>query len=207
MPWFWPGLPLNELEEHKEQFNICGYMLYDQLDKDIIEFMSENANLIDTMAGEKVYIVYFEKANLTDDYWLEEVREVFGDDADEYLKEWEKIKPSDRNRSHKIADELHIPSSMFPCIIFTKSLISKESTKPYPIINDIQFYRDLFSYIKEKSEDPNITLEELDEDMGPIKRKWFIPKNIGDRITVYEKYTNPIINFVKPIIEIISPFI
>ncbi len=196
-----------KVDDHREQFNICGYMLYDQLDKDIIDFMSENANLIDTMVGEKVYIVYFEKADLEDEYWLEEVRKVFGDDADDYLKQWEKIKPSDRNRSHQIADELDIPSSMFPCIIFTKSLTSKKCTKPYPLINDVQFYRDLFSYIKEKSEDPDITLEELDEDLGSIKRKWFIPQYIGDRIKVYEKYTNPIINFVKPILEIISPFI
>jgi hypothetical protein len=174
-PWpFIPGMPDEKIKEHEEQFNICGYLLYDELDKDIVDFMSENAHLIDTMAGEKVYIVYFEKPVLQDEYWKEEVKEVFGDDAEQYLKQWAEIKPSDRNRSHQIADELNIPSKMFPCIIFTKSLTSKKCTKPYPIINDIQFYRDLFSFIKEESTNPDITLEQLDKDMGPIKRKWFI---------------------------------
>lgn len=58
---------------------------------------------------------------------------------------------------------------MFPCIIFTRNLTSKKCTKPYPLINDIEFYRDLFSFVKEESTDPYISLKKLDKDMGPKK--------------------------------------
>lgn len=88
--------------DYVKQFNLYGYMLYDDLDKDIVNFMSENAHLIDTMASEKTYIVYFESSGQKDEYWKEQVKKAFGEKADEYLKEWEEIKPYDRNRSHQI---------------------------------------------------------------------------------------------------------
>jgi hypothetical protein len=201
----WPGNIFSSGSGgYSEHFNIYGYMLYDELDEDIIEFMSKHASLLDIMGGNKCNIIYYENPDLNNTVWIEQAKEVFGDSADEYLKKWKNITPYDRNRSHKIADELNIPSEMFPCIIFLKDLKSKECSKPYPLINDKRFYRSLFSLIKNLSKDPDFKIEKLDDEMGSIKKAWFIPKYIDDRVELLQRYTNPVISLVQPFIEIIS---
>ena len=204
MGWFWPSFFGSGGNVPSEHFNIYGYMLYDDLDSDIIEFMSKHAGLLDIMGGCKCDIIYFENPDLNDKLWIEQVNEVFGDKSEEYLKEWENITPYDRNRSHQIADELNISSDMFPCIVFLKDLNSKECSKPYPLINDGRFYRSLLSLIKKLSEDPDFKIENLDGEMGSIKKTWYIPKNIGDRVEILQRYSNPIISLVQPFINIIS---
>jgi len=192
-----------EPSKHKD-INLFGFILYDQFDEDTADFMHKYGGTISSITGKHCWITIYENPELWGDYWKENAKEFYGEKYEEILNKWESRDSSYNNMSHKIADKLNISIDMFPCIIFLKSLDSYICTKPYPIINDKKFFRKLFSTVQVASKNRFITLEELDKEIdSALNTSWYIPEKIGERVELFNKYTDPFLNIAERFINII----
>lgn len=190
-----------------EDFNLYGFILYDELDVDTADFMSKFGGWISSASGDKCWITILENPELWGSYWKENAKGFYGEEYETIMTKWKERDPSYRNMTHKIADEFNISIDIFPCIIFLKSLKSKTCSRPYPLINDNKFYRKLFSTVHDSSKNSSITLQKLDENiMDALNTSWFIPQKIDERAKLFNKYADPILNAAEPIINILSKF-
>ena len=189
----------------EEDFNLYGFILYDELDDVTADFMSKYGGWISSVTGDNCWITIFENPAQWGDYWKFKAKEFYGEKYEKILAKWKGRDPSYRNMSHKIASKLNIPLNMFPCIIFLKSLKSQNCSKPYPLINDEDFYKDLFGIVSQASNDTNITIEKLDKElMDKLKWKWFNHEKLGEKIELFNKYVNPVLDIVDRFLKIIS---
>lgn len=191
-------------EPVEKDFNLYGFILYDELDSDTSDFMSKYGGWISSATGDDCWITIFENPELWGDNWKKSMEKIYGVDYETYLENWKELDSSYRNTSHKIARELKIPITMFPCIIFLENLQSKDFIQ-YPLINNQNFYRELFAIVDSVAMDSNDISQRLKEEIvKTLKWRWFVPKEIKDRAEIFDIYANTILDIGKPFIDILK---
>lgn len=186
-----------------KDFNLFGFILYDELDEDTSAFMNKYGGWISSATGNNCWITIFENPEHWGNYWKKSMKEIYGVEYEDYLVKWNEFDSSYRNTSHTIAKELKIPIKLFPCIIFLESLQSKNFII-YPLINDKKFYKEMFTIVDSVASDSNNTLQKLEKAMKALKLRWFIPKIIKERTETFNIYANIIMDMGKPFIEILK---
>ena len=194
---------LPEPPDDDKKFNLYGFILYDSLQTDIGCFMIKHGGWISSASGDNCCITIFENPRKWGNVWKDSIKEIFGKDYESYLKKWENFDFSYRNTSHKVARDLQIPITMFPTIIFLDDLNSKKFIQ-YPLINDKDFYRELFAIVNYVADDPQNVLEKLVREMRKLRVSWFIPAKLGNRAKIFDRYANIFLKSGRPFINILT---
>jgi hypothetical protein len=205
-------VPPDPEPEITDKFYLNAFMLYDETDVNIGDFVSNRGGWLSSISGDLCSISIFENPEKWGKYWISEMERIYGEKFDKFFSDAKKLDPSDRNRSIKIAKDLNIQQKDLPCIVFSESWKSPKYLA-YPIIDDKELYEDFFTELFDVVVYVNghythtEQLAMLEKNMKHLNAKWFTPEKIHNRATTVKRWATSIKEIENPIMEIIEPIL
>ena len=212
----WITLPATEdfaevAKKYESRYPLFAFILYSEVDKDIIEFINSHNNWLHELSHDNCLIFVLENPQSFGERWLNFWKKRLGVNFEPTFQRWNKLKPEDRNKAFQIANSFNVQLNTLPCIVFWEKFSSKKVVS-IPLSVPKEKYKDYFMDIFEKvrkavQEPEGYRLETLDYYWRQGWNKWILPEHIKNTAKGIQEWGTIISTTEDIVLKVIAPFI